>query len=798
MKRFAAVSLLLIIATLPAHARVHKSLDRIDGVFASPPTETVAVMVRHVGSHAPVSSAEVASIGAIHVKTYDAFTVARIPATARNDIAGSARAHGLRVNVEEDWDTLSMPNYRLDTRAPVLPAEPRSVTQDGRGLFVVQFASPIDHEYEEVINGPGVMYLSYIPYNGALIFTSSGIAEIIGRQPGVQWVSPYYPAFRDQPMSYPAEKRPLAVQVVKAAGNTTVLSELAAENGETPATTEYENDIVVRLNGSGSLAKSLIQNPYVIAVEYTGTPQPSGERDAIAGTSTTVSTVEPYEDQTRPYKPAGTYKTWLTNRGMLDTSTYRIAFCDTGLDPTLVDIARTDIVQKTYVGGTQADYGGHGSAVVGVALGNPAGQSLDPANFYWAMGSAPLTKIYAQQIIGGNNTPGPVRTWADDARILGCTVQTHSHSSYRDAVAGAYTLESRDYDIAVRDTYGPDDGIDTPMPMTAAAGNICGGASKFDDPLWADCTTKVLSPATAKNVLTVGGSESWRPTPIYSICRDDSKVRRQPGDYKADSFKNVAYISRRGTLDGRNKPDIIAPATMVSTITSNPLGFCLNPSGNYIIDTGTSFSAPQAAAAYVLLRKKRGMTLSPAMLKAAIIGNAISVKGGLDRYTSTVVGARPNSVQGYGRLYLGNALATSGVTQTYLDEASWTPFTGAGQSRTRQFTIPDVTKQAIIVLAWTDEPGAGGTNPSLVRNLDAEIFFNYCYGYTGNMMDGNEQSLLQGIYSCGSFAYDQSNNVEMIVVPPNSFSTFSLSVYATTWGGGTHNQKFAVFASNAY
>lgn len=42
----------------------------------------------------------------------------------------------------------------------------------------------------------------------------------------------------------------------------------------------------------------------------------------------------------------------------------------------------------------------------------------------------------------------------------------------------------------------------------------------------------------------------------------------------------------------------------------------------------------------------------------------------------------------------------------------------------------------------------------------------------------------------------------MIVLPANSLYTFDLDIYMTTWGHGygsdSHNQKFAVYVSNAY
>lgn len=43
----------------------------------------------------------------------------------------------------------------------------------------------------------------------------------------------------------------------------------------------------------------------------------SGEREAVAATGSIVSTAEPYQDGTQPFKPAGDYKSWLSNRNPL-------------------------------------------------------------------------------------------------------------------------------------------------------------------------------------------------------------------------------------------------------------------------------------------------------------------------------------------------------------------------------------------------------------------------------------------------------------------------------------------------
>jgi hypothetical protein len=171
------------------------------------------------------------------------------------------------------------------------------------------------------------------------------------------------------------------------------------------------------------------------------------------------------------------------------------------------------------------------------------------------------------------------------------------------------------------------------------------------------------------------------------------------------------------------------------------------------------------------------------------------MKGGLDRYTNTTIGTRPNYNQGWGRLFLDD-IVQGRTAYRLLDENSFTPFTAALQARSGTFTVADPAKPVVIVLAWTDEPAAVPAGTTLVRNLDLEIRSG-CTLYSGNYMNSSEVSIAQGSCGGGAVARDSTNNVEMVVVPAGTLTSMTYYVNVRSWFG-SHNQKFALFASNVF
>ncbi|MFZ5639628.1 MAG: S8 family serine peptidase, partial [Bacillota bacterium] len=154
------------------------------------------------------------------------------------------------------------------------------------------------------------------------------------------------------------------------------------------------------------------------------------------------------------------------------------------------------------------------------------------------------------------------------------------------------------------------------MTVLFAAGNS--GSNPFSG---GTVYKSVGTPATAKNVIAVGASENNRAN-FGSI---------------SDNINSVAFFSSRGTAaDGRVKPDVVAPGTMILATRSS-----LAPAGNYSgtlnnyygYMSGTSMAAPLTAGGVALIRQyytdKLGITPKPSLLKATLINGAKDMGYGL-------------------------------------------------------------------------------------------------------------------------------------------------------------------------
>ena len=302
--------------------------------------------------------------------------------------------------------------------------------------------------------------------------------------------------------------------------------------------------------------------------------------------------------------------------------------------------------------GSKHDTYGHGTMVAGVAVGNPpATGAKDSGGFLFGLGVAPsagltITKIMPRRLLHETNPEEltPVRGITRDALQNGPAYwQNFSVNQYYDTQLlpnqhcmtmydGLYSVLSRDFDVAVRD--GNDQAADAqPITLTVSSGNIDQqlGATTTDCS-WMQNSAFTLPPATAKNVIAVGGGENVRPDPWF--C----------GGAGSDSYTNLAFNAKRGTATaGWYKPDLVAVSSNISSLLSNDAQiaiFCpsspgAEPDPLYRGGTGTSFAAPVGAAAAALASRRYDPSdpdgASPALVKAMLVAGAKSMRDGLDR-----------------------------------------------------------------------------------------------------------------------------------------------------------------------
>jgi hypothetical protein len=318
--------------------------------------------------------------------------------------------------------------------------------------------------------------------------------------------------------------------------------------------------------------------------------------------------------------------------------------------------------------------------------------------------------------------------------------------------------------------------------------------------------------SVAKNVIGVGATENGRTA---------------DGHNSDDLW---AQSSRGPSLDGRIKPDVLAPTGVWSAEgcegTRN-LPICLGDpdeprlprcvGGKYIHSYGTSFSTPAVAGAAALIRQYfmegwyprgvlssgPGLVPSAALIKAALINSAQEITGA---HAHDQENSYPNNDQGWGRILLDSVLSFQGGNRHLVvhDER-----TGLDQDESAKYYFYNSSSSDSTpfkaTLVWTDPPGLPGSpaSPKLVNDLDLVVTApNGTTTYHGNdLVDLSPPPQQQ---SHESHPYnpdpptpltDTRNNVEEVLVRQPQIGTWTVSVKAANVPMGP--QAFALVLTGA-
>lgn len=435
---------------------------------------------------------------------------------------------------------------------------------------------------------------------------------------------------------------------------------------------------------------------------------------------------------------------------------YSVDVTDLGIDGTHPAFAgRMEAYHSWTSAANWTDGQGHGTHVAGTAVGSgaylPADASLPDGLF---AGAAPGAGLIGQTY---NGSALDYAGMADFAVTAGAVASVNSWGDPASATLSNYTAASAAYDTLTADA-SPAAGAQ-PLLFVFAAGNEN------------QAPRSILPPATAKNVITVGGTGNDYPG----------------GTSSAD----VAPFSSFGpTDDVRIKPDLVAPGERISSANSTqdagsgllprpPLG-----GSSYVYLSGTSQAAPQVAGASAVaaqfLWTTQGIAATPALIKAALINGATPLAG----Y------AWPGPAQGWGRLNVHDALVDSpGHEVEFVREGAYR-FTSTLDVYQVNVDL-DAGSDLRVTLVWTDAAGSPLASQALVNDLDLEVRDPsdlLIYG-------GNRINTTSAYSDPGSGAGDHTNNVEAVRVQDAAAGQWKVVVRPYNLPTGA--QSFALVLSGA-
>lgn len=693
--------------------------------------------------------------------------------------------------------------------------------------YIVQFAGPVQQEWKDAITAEGAEILEYIPDFAFKVRMNPAIARQVERLSSVSGVLPFQSQFKfGKDVKQDGETNVYLVRIERGSNFGQVRSQMARTGAQLLGA---EDDLVIvaansfALNAIAALDDVASINNFELNKTLSNSNGPSSN-------DTSADIIGALIANSRGY----------------DGSTQIAAVSDTGIGGGTTTTAHPDIPGSRVVavfnwpgaaGGCFQTVTNDGSIDVDSGHGTHTASSVlsagDPGGI--GRGIAPAAQLVFQstenwatitalcQVVGGyppngyflTGLPTNLGTLYQQAYNVGARIHSNSWGA---ALAGDYTVNSANTDTFIWNNRD--------MVITFSAGNegTDANANGVVD------NDSIGSPATAKNVITIGASENQRAdnfpcdTSLTYISHDAYQTgqtcntmggtqssflgtygQRWGADFPANpiasdvtggnSQQMAGFSSRGPTDDTRIKPDVVAPGTWVlsgfSSLYQEGYGDPVNPqngvnqwdgwgmpyNGEYKYMGGTSMSNPIAAGGATVIKdyynKAHSINATAALVKATMINSAVDLQDENNDGANDNDFPIPNVHEGWGLVNLDGA--TDGTIQ-FVDEG-----TGLSTGGSQAFNVTSTGGPLKVTVVWTDFASTDTAAINLVNDLDLTVS-----GPSGTFR-GN---VFSGGWSATGGSADRRNNVENAYIQNAAAGTYTVTINGFNVPQGP--QKFAL------
>ncbi|MFO7792184.1 MAG: S8 family serine peptidase [Candidatus Saliniplasma sp.] len=689
---------------------------------------------------------------------YDEFVLVSANPESRN----SLMEQGYIIEELEDRDEVNLNSYtfNVDDGIPDISDDLRidSYPEGVKRPHIVQFMGPIMDDWQEELIDMGVTIHEYRHRYNLIVGIDSDTAQRVEELDFVNWVGIYHPAYKfDQKILEAEETLDLEINTFDTADTYNLATKIARDLGEV----SIIRDGHIFAQAEPDEIKTIADLPEVISIHRRVTDLEFLNYDA-----TWVTQTNEYEDRR------------VTEEGVTGTGEL-VTVCDSELyttdgghemwkDPDGNEFGDDHRKIQDYysIGGDLNDGQYHGSHVTGTVLGDaPTYESYDNQD-----GNAMGARLIHQDIgtsDGGLELPDDMYNDSWGASYdAGSRAHTNSWGGGTGTeydglavTADEFIWDHKDYNILF------------------AAGNDGDNRGSSEH--------SISQQAEGKNVLTVGAVTNY------------------------DSQNTMASFSSRGYAeDGRIKPTLLHAGENIDSASRSADG--------YSDMSGTSMSTPGLAGQVAQVRHYYeggwypsgvenpgdGFNPSNALVRSTLINGAVEITGdGAYSHDEKF----PNNDQGHGRSMLDRVMHFEGDERKLLvfDSEKEDIELNTGENWNMEFDVDDSTQDLEVTLVWTDYPGASGSSPAIVNDLDLELDTPDGTRYVGNAFTGYDPGYSQPDPTSNpwngprSGEWDGLNVEENILLLPeeNGVETGSYEITVSGHNVPESSQPFAVVVS---